>query len=96
MTTREFKLHVDASLYGFKFNGDNYATVSYGTMRLGENIIVEVSGIDMGPTLLCAITDREALVKQAESAAKVNAERYWENQPAEFLTGIIKGFAPYI
>jgi len=93
---REFDCHIDASLYGFKFTGDNYATVKYDTHRNGDNISVDVFGIDMGPVLLCAITDREALVKHAEAAAKVNAQRYWREQPAEFMTGIVKSFAPHI
>jgi hypothetical protein len=96
MTTREFQLHIDACLYGFKFTNDNYATVKYGTEKVGDNILVEMFGIEMGPTLFCAITDREMLVRNAEAAAKVNAEKYWKRQPAEFLTGVIKGFAPHI
>jgi hypothetical protein len=96
MTTLEFQLHIDASLYGFKFKGDNWATVSYGTMRVGDNILVEVSGIDLGPTLFCAITDREKLVQEAEAAARKNATDYWNSQPADYVKKIINGFAPFI
>jgi hypothetical protein len=96
MTTLEFQLHIDPSLYGFKFADDNYATVSYGTMRWGHDIIVEVYGIEMGPTLLIAITDRERLVRDAEAAARGNAKDYWDNRPADVMTGILTGFAPYI
>lgn len=92
----EFKCHIDASLYGFKFTGHNYANVKYSTERNGNNISVDVFGIDMGPLLLCAITDREALVKHAEAAAKVNAQRYWREQPAEFLIGVVKSFGQHI
>lgn len=96
MHTLEFQLHIDPSLYGFKFKDANYATVKYGTEKVGDNILVEVYGIEQGPTLYCAITDRERLVRDAEAAARSNAEAYWAGQPAEVLTGIIKGFAPYI
>lgn len=96
MTTLEFQLHIDPSLYGFKYSDANYATVKYGTEKVGENIIVAVSGIELGPTLLIAITDRERLVRDAESAARKNAQVYWENRPHEIFDGIIKGFAPYI
>jgi hypothetical protein len=96
MITREFQLHIDPSLYGFKFTGANYARVSYGTMRIGDNILIEISGIQLGPTLLIAITDRERLVRDAEAAARNNSQEYWAGQPADVLTGIIKGFAPYI
>jgi hypothetical protein len=96
MTTLEFQLHIDPSLYGFKFKDANYATVKYGTEKVGENIIVEVSGIELGPTLLIAITDRERLVRDAEAAARGNAQAYWENRPADVMTGILTGFAPYI
>lgn len=96
MTTREFQLHIDPSLYGFKFKDANFATVRYGTLKQGDNIEVIVYGIETGPTLLCAITDREKLVREAEVAAKKNAKAYWDGQPAEYLTGIINKFAPFI
>lgn len=96
MTTREFQLHIDPSLYGFKYDWANYATVKYGTEKVGENIIVEVYGIEQGPLLYCAITDRERLVKDAEAAARNNAQEYWESKPSELITEIIKGFAPCI
>jgi hypothetical protein len=96
MITLEFQLHIDPSLYGFKFKDANYATVKYGTEKVGDNIIVAVSGIELGPTLLIAITDRERLIREAEAAARNNAEAYWENRPADVMTGIISGFAPYI
>jgi hypothetical protein len=96
MTTREFQLHIDPSLYGFKFKDANYATIKYGTDKVGDNIEVIVFAIQLSPTLLCHITDREKLVRDAETAAKTNAEAYWSGQPAEFFTGIFKGFAPHI
>jgi hypothetical protein len=96
MTTLEFQLHIDPSLYGFKFTGANYATVSYGTDRVFKNISVEVFGIEMGPMLLCAITDREKLVQEAEAAARKNAVQYWKDQDRDILKDIIKGFAPHI
>lgn len=95
MTTREFQLHIDPSLYGFKFNNANYATVKYGTEKIGENIIVEVYGIEQGPTLYCAITDRERLVRDAEAAARSNALEYWENKPADVMMKILRDFAPF-
>jgi hypothetical protein len=96
MTTIEFQLHIDPSLYGFKFTGANYATVKYGTDKFISNITVEVFGIEMGPMLLCAITDREKLVQEAEAAARKNAIQYWKHQDRDILKDIIKGFAPHI
>jgi hypothetical protein len=96
MTTLEFQLHIDPSLYGFKFSGANYATVKYATDKVGENISVEVYGIEAGPLLFCAITDRERLIRDAEAAAKKNAVEYWSKQHSEYLIGIIKSFAPHI
>lgn len=96
MTTREFQLHIDPSLYGFKFKDANYATVRYGTLKQGDSIEVVVYSIETGPTLLCAITDREKLVSEAEQAAKKNAQEYWSRQPHEVFTEIIKDFAPHI
>ena len=97
MTTNEFQLHIDPSLYGFKFTGANYATVKYGTDRFLNNITVEVFGIEMGPMLLCAITDREKLVAEAEAAARKNAQEYWNNNlVADMVNSIITCFAPYI
>jgi len=95
MHTLEFQLHIDPSLYGFKFKDANYATVKYGTEKIGDNIIVAVSGIELGPTLLVAITDRERLVRDAEAAARGNAEVYWGNRPHEIFDGILKSFAPF-
>jgi len=94
--TLTFQLHIDPSLYGFKFTGANYATVTYNTEKVFNNITVDVFGIELGPSLLCAITDWEKLVSEAEAAARKNAKEYWQNQPAEFAKSIIKGFAPFI
>lgn len=96
MTTREFQLHIDPSLYGFKFKDANYATVKYVTIKEGDNINVHVFDISMGPLLYCAITDREKLVREAEVAAKQNAQAYWNQQPHQVMTGIIQGFGPFI
>lgn len=97
MHTDQFRLHLDASLYGFKFSGHNYATVHYGTDKAFNNIIVEVSAIELGPTLLCAITDREKLVAEAEAAARKRAKEYWDGvAAADFMNCIITGFAPFI
>jgi hypothetical protein len=96
MTTLEFQLHIDPSLYGFKFKDANYATVKYGTEKVGLNMIVEVFGIEMGPLLYCAISDRERLVAEAEAAARKNARAYWNDQANPLITEIIRGFAPYI
>jgi hypothetical protein len=96
MITREFQLHIDPSLYSFKFSGANYATVKYSTDKVGDNISVDVFAIEQGPLLFCAITDRERLVREAEAAAKKNAIEYWEKQPHEVFEGIVKRFAPYI
>ena len=91
-----FQLHIDPSLYGFKFTGANYATVKYNTERNGDNISVDVFSVEMGPLLYCAITDREKLVREAEVAAKANAEAYWAGQIEVIFERIVKGFAPHI
>lgn len=96
MKTFEFQLHIDPSLYGFKFTGANYATVKYGTERFIKDIRIEVFGIELGPMLLCAITDREKLVAEAEAAARQNAKDYWNSHDADYLVGIVKSFAPHI
>lgn len=97
MHTDEFRLHLDASLYAFKFTGDNYATVKYGTDRFLNNITVEVFGIELGPSLYCAITDREKLVAEAEAAARKRAKEYWNNNlAADMVNSIITCFAPHI
>jgi hypothetical protein len=89
MTTLEFRLHIDPSLYGFKFTGANFATVKYSTDRVFRNITVEVFGIELGPVLLCAITDREMLVMQAEAAARKNAVEYWKEQDHDVIKDIL-------
>jgi len=94
--TLSFQLHIDPSLYGFKFTGANYATVSYNTDKFLNNITVDVFGIELGPSLLCAITDQEKLVSEAEAAARKRAVQYWKDQDIDILKDIIKGFAPYI
>ena len=96
MTTLEFQLHIDPSLYSFKFNDAQYATVSYATSKVRDSIEVIVFGIQLGPSIFCLVTDREKLVAEAESAAKKHAEKYWREQPADYLIGIVKGFAPHI
>lgn len=96
MTTNEFQLHIDPSLYGFKFTGANYATVKYGTEKFLKNITVEVFGIEISPLLLSAITDREKLVHEAEAAARKNAVQYWKDQDRDIIKDILKGFAPHI
>lgn len=94
--TREFQLHVDPSLYNFKFTGANYITVRYHTEKVGKSIYVEVFELGIGPIMYGAIADKEKVIRDAESAARQNAETYWNDQPAEFMTSIIKGFAPFI
>jgi hypothetical protein len=96
MITREFQLHIDPSLYGFKFSGANYATVKYSTNKVDDNISVDVFSIEQGPLLFCAITDRERLVREAEAAAKKNAIEYWSNKPIDVFETLIKAFAPHI
>lgn len=96
MTTNEFQLHIDPSLYGFKFTGANYATVRYVTDRVANNISVDVIEIGIGPVLLIAITDRERLVREIEAAAKNNAEEYWANHATETVQKIVRLFAPHI
>lgn len=77
---REFQLHIDPSLYGFKFSDAQYATVKYSTMKENDKISVTVFYIGMGPALLIAITDRGKLAQVAEAAAKANAEQFWKEQ----------------
>lgn len=90
MTTLEFQLHVDASLFNFQFKEAQYVTVKYGTFKTGERVSFYVSEIGMGPSLLCTLNNRNQLVRDATAAAKDHAEKYWKDKESNSLLPVFE------
>jgi hypothetical protein len=82
MAIKEFQMHVDASLLNFRFIDAVYVTVRYGISVTDNYFTPIVYEIAAGPSVLKAINNMPELIRQAEAAAKNNAQF---NEPSKLI-----------
>lgn len=82
MITKTFLLHVDASLYNYRFSDAQFVEVSCTVFPSGR---IQVDSIGIAPYLLLELIDMAALVDQARQAAKNNSKSRLEPEDSNLL-----------
>lgn len=94
--TNTFRMHVDPSLYAFKWKDAEYINVTYTAQKVDEKIIIttDISGPMYLLGMIACCEKWIEFDKEVQSAAKANAERKFDN---EQLHPIFKqALAPFI
>jgi hypothetical protein len=78
MKFRDCRVHIDASLLGFKFKDAVYVTVRYATEDKERK--ANIYEVVLAPTILQAIKDTAKLMQELQVAANHNAQVYWKGQ----------------
>lgn len=97
--TNTFKLHVDPSLYNFRWTEAQYVDVKYKAGITDNGHVVAATDVSAPMYLLGMIScsgNWMEFNKEVEAAAIAHATPLLKKADADVLIDIVKGFAPHI
>lgn len=94
--TQKFQYHVDAALYGYRWEGAQYIEVEYCATKNGDQVITTVTNVSAPPYLFGMIVIQQnwlQLISGIEDAARANAVKYFKSN---VHPTIMSAIAPHI